>query len=141
MATMEFKGHVDVTSSASVSTKGGSLTTTLRKPIRETLGSIAGGHLSAAALTFGSGPAVVLLGGGAEVPCSLRVSQVAKNRYEIELTDGEDDAVDDLTAAFLTLKTQHFKDGATALRGPLSADDWRAEMNQAVRRAEAKHEG
>ena len=140
MAPIEFTGDVDATSSASVSTKGGSLTTTLKKPIREKLGDVASGQLSAATLSFGTEASVVLLGTGIDGACRVRVSRVAKNRFEIELDDGDDDTVDDLTAAFLTLKAQQFKEGAMALRGPYTADEWLAEIDEAARQAEEKHE-
>lgn len=136
---IEFTGDVDAISPASVSTKGGSLTATLRKAIRDRLGNIAGGQVSTAALTFGAGASLVLLGVGAEASRRMRVSRLGKNRFEIELDEGSDeDAVSDLTAAFLTLKTQQFKDGAMAIRGPLGADEWLAEMNEAARKAEAE---
>jgi hypothetical protein len=137
MASIEFKGDIAVASEACVGTKGGSLAATFKQAIRDRLGALPEGQLTAAVLTFAAGHSVVRLGGGSETAQCLRVSRVGRNRFEIELDDGEDDTVDDLTAAFLTLKAQQLKDGSARLRGPVDADTWLAEIDDVTRRAKA----
>lgn len=131
-------GDVVVATEVSVNTKGGSLSTTLRKGIRETLGDV-GDRLTAASLQFASGESVVLLGGTAgSGATSVRVSRVGVNRFEIELENGEEEEIDDLTAAFLMLKTDQFRKGRLALTDPVTADEWRAEMDRKWKAAESK---
>ena len=137
MDPIKFLGDVEAATSASVSTKGGSLTATLKKALRERLGEPAGGQLAAAALKFGSGQSLVLLGGGEHA--NVRVSRISANRFEIALDDQEDATVDDLTAAFLALKIEQFKRGETDLRGPIEAADWLAGIEETAEKAEAKH--
>lgn len=132
-------GDVVAATEVSVNTKGGSLSTTLRKGIRETLGEV-GDHLTAASLQFETGEAVILLGGaaGSDTPMSVRVSRIGANRFEVELDSGEDEEIDDLTAAFLMIKLDQFKKGRLGLTEPITADEWRAEMDEKWKAAEAK---
>lgn len=134
---VEITGDVAAAASATVSTKGGSLTATLKKSIRDQLGPIEGGQLAAAALTFDSGPALVLLGSAGAAP-RLRVSRTAGNRYELVVEDAEEEVVDDLTAAFLTLKAHQFQQGGLHLTPPIDADTWLAEMEEVARMAVAR---
>jgi hypothetical protein len=132
-------GDVDTATEVSVNTKGGSLSTTLKKGIRESLGEVGYG-LTAAALRFDTGEGVVLLSGApeSEAPASVRVSRIGSNRFEVELDSGEGEEIDDLTAAFLTLKIDQFKKGRLHLTGPVDADEWKAEMDEKFRKAAAE---
>lgn len=129
-------GDVATTTEVSVNTKGGSLSTTLKKGIRESLGEVGYG-LTAAALRFDTGEGVVLLSGApeSEASASVRVSRIGSNRFEIELNSDKDEEIDDLTAAFLMLKIEQFKKGRLHLTEPVDADEWQAEMDEKFRKA------
>ena len=130
-------GDVSTVTNVSVNTRGGSLSATLKKGIRESLGEV-GERLTAASLQFASGEAVVLLRGGAGrgASRSVRVSRISKNRFEVELETGEETEIDDLTAAFLLLKIDQFKKNKLLLVPPVTAAEWQAEMGEKFRKAE-----
>ena len=136
--TPPIAGDIAAAADVAVNTKGGSLSATLKKPLRDTLGEV-GDHLAGAALQFESGQAVVLLsagpGGAASRP--VHVSRVGRNRFEIEIDSGEDEAIDDVTAAFLALKIDQFKKGQLDLLPAVTAEDWQAETDDAFKAAEA----
>ena len=126
-------GDVVAVTEVTVNTKGGSMTAILKKVLRERLGRL-GNHLPAAVLQFTSGPSLVLLSSGTGESC-LRVHRMGENRFEIALDDGEDEEVDDLTAAFLRLKESQFKAGSLPLMAPVTADEWRADMDEKLKNA------
>jgi len=132
-------GDIASVTHVSVNTKGGSLSATLKKGIRESLSTV-GDRLTAAALEFASGSSVVLLSGGmaGSGATSIRVVRTGRNRFEIELDTGEEEEVDDLTAAFLMLKVDQFKKDRLRLLPAVSAEEWRAEMDEKFRQAEAR---
>jgi hypothetical protein len=134
-------GDIVAMTDVSINKKGGSLSATLKKGIRESLGEV-GDRLTAAALEFAPGREVVLLSGGADAdaPTSVRVSRISKNRYEVELETGEDEEIDDLTAAFLMLKVDQFKKRKLHLLPAVTADEWQAEMDEKFRAAETDPE-
>ncbi len=122
-------GDVEAMTEVTVNTKGGSMTATLKKALRERLGSLAGG-LAGAAVQFTTGQAVVLLSPGGEgAGGQVRVYRIGKNRFEIELDTGEDEEVDDVTAAFLQIKRSQFIKGELELLPPVSAAQRRAESD------------
>lgn len=122
-------GDVVATAEVRVNTKGGSMTATLKKPIRERLGEI-GSRLVAAAVEFTAGQPVLLLSPGASAgSLPLRVRRVSERLFEIELGSGEEDEVDEVTAAFLRLKQSRFVTDDLDLAPPVSGDQWRAEMD------------
>src|ERR1700681_2708531 len=99
-------GDVVAREDVTVNTKGGSMTATLKKPLREKLGEL-GTSLSGAAVEFASGQAVVLLSrvpGAANADLPVRVRKVGLNRFEIGIESDDDEEVDEVTAAFLRLK-------------------------------------
>lgn len=126
-------GDVTAATEVTINTKGGSMTAILKKVLRDQLGRL-GNHLPAAVLQFTGGPAVVLMSSGAGESC-LRVHRLGGNRFEIELDAGDDEEVDDLTVAFLRLKESQFKAGNLLLMAPVTADDWRAEMDEKLKAA------
>lgn len=130
-------GDVTASSDVSVNRKGGSVTTTLKKVLRERL-NLVGNHMYAATMQFSSGQSLLLMRGETENPRSaVRVTQVARNRFEIELADdGDDDPVDDLTAAFVMAKRELFKKGELELTAPVSADDFEREVQAKFEQAE-----
>ncbi len=126
-------GDVQAVADIAVHVGSGSLTATLKKPLREALGAV-GPHLAAAALRFEAGPSVVLLGAPGEV--ALRVQRTGPNRFEIALETGGDVEIDDVTAAFLALKLDQLKNNALDLIEPVTAAELRAET--AAKRAAAR---
>lgn len=126
-----FSGDVAAPTRVTINTKGGSMTAILRKDLREKLG-VVGSQLCAAALEFGSGPAVLLLG-----DAKIRVLRLGKDRFEVVLGADEGDEIDEITAAFLKLKEAQFKAGDLPLMAPIAADRWQAEAEGWTRAAEA----
>lgn len=124
-------GDVDVVTDVTVSMKGGSLTAILRKVLRERLGKI-GTKLSAAALDLGDGQGLVLLSPGAGGP-SIHIQRTGAHRFEIDLCSDEDEEVDEITAAFLRLKVDQFAKDGLDLSEPISAKEWRQEMDAKLR--------
>lgn len=139
--TVPIVGDVDTVMDVSVNRKGGSCTTTLKKGIRERLGDV-GDHLTAAALGFGTGEAVVLLTGatGGAGTARVRVTRSGRNRFEVALDTGEDEEVDDLAAAFLMVKVDQFKKARLPLMPPVTGEEWRAEMRRRFRRSQGRAE-
>ncbi len=134
-----FSGDVVASTEVTVNTKGGSTTAILRKDLRDTLGDI-GTRLSAAALQFAAGPAVVLLS-PERTGRHVRVQRLGDNRFEIDLDTGDGAEIDDITAAFLTLKLAQFKGGELSLSEPMTAAQWRAEAaawDEAAEAAQAR---
>ncbi len=132
-------GDVEAMTMVTVNTKGGSMTATLKKALRETLGEI-GGRLTAAAVQFATGQAILLLSpsGDSSSIAPVRVHRIGKNRFEIELDTGEDEEIDNVTAAFLQLKQDQFEKGELVLMPSVNADQWRIETEEnmdAARRA------
>jgi hypothetical protein len=127
-------GDVEALSVVAVDRRSGSLRATLKKDLGERLGAI-GDRLTGAALPFGAGGAAVLLCAGFT---GLVVHRIAANRYEIELETGEDTETDEVTAAFLALKTSQFTKGRLPLLPPVTAEEWQAEMDEKFRAAEAR---
>ena len=133
-------GDIAATAEVTINTKGGSVTATLKKSLRDRLGELSD-HLSGAALQFASGPAVVLLAGagaGMFAGARLRVRMTGRNRFEIEIEDDGDTEIDAVTAAFLRLKRDQFEKGLLDLSDPMSSDDLRhraeSELAEARRR-------
>lgn len=125
-----FVGDIAVAADVTVNSKGGSMTATLKKALREKLGDL-GEQLAGAALQFTTGQAIVLLstaGGGVQAP--IRVQRTGRNRFEIELEAGGDDEVDEVTAAFLSLKKQQFVSGDLKLMTPVTAQQLKAEADE-----------
>lgn len=117
------EGDVASTANVATSTKGGSLTVTLKRDLRDLL-DIAARRLSGAVLTFaafGATHSMVLLGGAGD---RYTVRRISPKRYEIELKDGPEDVVDEMTAAFLSVKQAQFKQGRLDLADPIDADGW-----------------
>lgn len=130
--SMQFiTGDVEAMTEVTVNTKGGSMTATLKKPLREKLGEL-GGRMTAASVRFATGQAMLLLspGGGASSAAPVHVHRIGENRFEIELETGADEEIDDVTAAFLELKKNQFIKGELELMPPVNADQWRAEMDE-----------
>ena len=117
------RGDIAALADVAIHTKGGSVTATLKKSLRERLGNFSE-HLMGAALQFASGESVLLLASVAE---TLRIRKVSGNRYEITLEHAGEKEVDPVTAAFLRLKSDQFEKGMLRLSAPMSADDWRRE--------------
>jgi hypothetical protein len=132
-----FVGDVAAASGVTVNSKGGSLTATLKKALREKLGDVAdfGGQLAGAAVQFPGGPAVVLLSPASGLTSPIRVQQTGRNRFEIELDSGEGEEVDEVTAAFLRLKQQQFVSGELELMGPAGAEQLAAEAGSQMAEA------
>ena len=126
--TPTITGDVAAVSQVTVNTKGGSVTATLKKAIRDRLGKI-GGQLSAAALEFGNGSSVVLMSAGS-VETSLRVHKIGANRFEIEIINEQEEEIDNVAAAFINLKKSQFEAGTLPLMEPITADQWREEMDK-----------
>ncbi len=138
-------GDVEAVSEVTVNTKGGSMTATLKKSLREKFGGF-GGRLLGAALQFANGQAIVLLVSGsndAQTETSVRVHRRGENRFEIELDTGEgEEEIDDVQAAFLMLKESRFKTHDLLMLQPVTAIEWRAEMDEklsAARSAADQH--
>jgi hypothetical protein len=132
-------GDVVAREDVTINTKGGSMTATLKKPLREKLGEL-GASLSAAAVEFASGQAVVLLSrvpGAANTDLPVRVRKVGLNRFEIGIESDGDEEADEVTAAFLRLKKDLFGKGRLRLLEPVTAAEWRAEMDAKVAAVEA----
>ncbi len=120
-------GDVVVTTDVTVNTKGGSMTATLKKSLREKLGE-SGGRLLAATMEFATGQSIVLLSGSsgtAELNAPVHVRRIGRNRFEVELQTGEDEEIDEVTAAFLRLKKDQFEKGKLQLTAPVTASGWR----------------
>ncbi len=137
--TQVITGDVEAITVVTVNTKGGSMTATLKKALREKLGEF-GGRLTGAAVQFATGQAILLLSpsGGSSSIAPVRVHRIGKNRFEIELATGEDEEIDNVTAAFLQLKQDQFEKGELALMPSVNADQWRIETEEnmdAARRA------
>ena len=132
-------GDVVAMADVRINTKGGSLTATLKKAVRDKLGNL-GDHLSAATVEFATGQAILLLSGGSGatgVNLPVHVRKIGKNRFEIGLEADSDEEVDEVTAAFLRLKRDQFEKGRLRLSEPVTADDWRAAMDEKIGTAEA----
>lgn len=131
--TQVITGDVEAITVVTVNTKGGSMTATLKKALREKLGEI-GGRLTAAAVQFATGQAILLLSpsGDSSSIAPVRVHRIGKNRFEIELDTGEDEEIDNVTAAFLQLKQDQFEKGKLALMPPVNADQWRTETEKSM---------
>lgn len=137
-------GDIAAAADVTVNSKGGSVTATLKKSLRDRLGRMTN-HLSGAALQFANGQAIVLLAGasaGAFAGGEVRVRQTGRNRFEIEFDDDGVDEIDEVTASFLRLKKDQFEKGQLKLSAPMSAEDWRkatdAQLSEA-RRLIASH--
>ena len=140
--TQAIVGDIVAAMDVTINTKGGSMTATLRKALRDKLGEL-GDHLSAAALQFATGQAILLLRAGTGSATSsppVRVRRLGKNRFEIELETGDDEDIDEVTVAFLRLKEDQFKKGILALSEAATADEWRAEMDRKLDIAKAAME-
>lgn len=130
---MPITGDIAASSDVTVNTKGGSMTATLRKPLRDLLPDKMG-HLSGAALEFEGGEAVVILAGSTKryhSPTGVQVRRVSRNIFEIEMEteDGKSEEVDVVTAAFLTIKEKQLARGTLRLSDPMSAEGWRAKTD------------
>ena len=131
-------GDIAAAADVTVNTKGGSVTATLKKSLRDRLGDVTD-HLAGAALQFAPGQSVVLLAGamvGAAAHMELRVRRTGRNRFEIELEDDGAEEVDEVTAAFLRLKKDQFGKGLLKLSEPMTSADWRKKMD--IELAEAR---
>jgi hypothetical protein len=136
---LPFTGDVVARADLTINTKGGSTTAILKKAIRERLGAL-GQHLPAAALEFSTGQAIVLLAGNTasqESWLPVRVCRVGRNRFEIAIETDASEEVDEVTAAFLRLKRDQFAKGTLRLVGPVTAEEWRADMDRQIGAAEA----
>ncbi len=132
-------GDVVANEDVTVNTKGGSMTATLKKALRDKLGDI-GASLSAAAVQFETGQAVVLLSrvpGATNTDSPLRVRKIGLNRFEVGIANAGDEDVDEVTAAFLQLKKDLFSKGKLRLSAPVTADAWRAEMDEQIAAVDA----
>ena len=135
----EITGDVVATADVTINTKGGSTTATLRKAVRERMGTL-GHHLSAAAVQFATGQTILLLSGGSDAATAnapVHVRKIGRNRFEIELETDDDEEIDEVTAAFLRLKRDQFEKGKLRLSEPLTADQWRDAMDKKFAAAEA----
>ncbi len=134
-----FIGDVVATEDVAINTKGGSMSATLKKPLRERLGDV--GMAAGAALEFDTGQAVVILSrrsGTSEAP--VRIRKLGTNRFELRIDGGDDVEIDGVTAAFLRLKRALFERGELELSVPVSADRWRAAIAAKLRPGEAAAE-
>jgi hypothetical protein len=132
-------GDIAAAADVTINTKGGSVTATLKKSLRETLGELSG-HLTGAAVRFASGQAIVLLASasrGAEASPAFRVRKISRNRFEITLEADDEEEVDEVTAAFLRLKKDQFEKGKLRLSERMSAADWRRKTAEELADAEA----
>ena len=138
-ATDTFVGDVAAASGVTVNSKGGSLTATLKKALREKLGDVdgLGGQLAGAAVQFAGGPAVVLLSAASGLKSPIRVQQTGRNRFEIELDSGDEEDVDEVTAAFLRLKQQQFVSGELELMAPAGSEQLATEADSQMAKARA----
>ena len=132
-------GDVVANGEVTINAKGGSMTATLKKALRDKLGDI-GASLSAAAMLFETGQAVVLLSkvpGATNTDSPLHVRRIGLNRFEVGIANAGDEDVDEVTAAFLQLKKDLFSKGKVRLSAPITADAWRAEMDEKIAAVDA----
>lgn len=130
-------GDVEAASEVTVNTKGGSMTATLKKGLRERLGQVFG-RLAGGVLQFETGQSLLLLSPGAGAGlASVRVQRIGRNRFEIELDTHENEEVDEVTAAFLRLKQAQFVNDELTLLPPVDADELRAEADRDMAEARA----
>jgi hypothetical protein len=124
-------GDIAASADVTIHTKGGSVTATLKKPLRDTLGALQDHH-PGAALQFANGQSVVLLVGASNEPQggAFRVHRINSNRYEIVFEDESEQDVDPVTAAFLHLKSDQFRKGMLRLSEPMTAEDWRKQTSR-----------
>lgn len=107
-----------------VNQKGGSLTATLKKTIRNGL-SVAAGHLDGALLQFEEGVACVLMASSItqddhNEPHRFRVTRVSPQRFVVDLVDEQAPTVDPVTQAVLLLLQEQIKEGAVRFLEPPS---------------------
>jgi len=132
-ASAAIVGDVAASADVTVNSKGGSVTATLKKALRDQL-SQKTGPLAGAALRFATGEAVVLLTGAGAAP--VRVRRTGDNRFEIELQGDVEESVDAMTDAFLTLKKEAFRLGKLELSEPMTLEEWRAKEDAAFAEAD-----
>jgi hypothetical protein len=113
-----------------VNSKGGSMTVTLKKPLRELLGQT-NGHVTAFSLTFAPGKSAVVLM-GPDVADATEVRQLGSGAFEISF-ETEAREVDTLTAAFIRLQIDQLEKEKLPLTEPQTADQWSAEMRSKIK--------
>jgi hypothetical protein len=126
-----------------VNTKGGSVTAILRQEIRGRVAS----HAFGAKMEFEPGLSCILVAPGVEdmevgkhAQGRFRVQRISPHRYIVELEDNEEEVIDPLTRATLTVLEEQLKAKKMKL---LSDNDARQRLSAARRRgakviAEAK---
>jgi len=136
-------GDVAASTDVTINKKGGSVTATLKKSLRDSLGDL-GESVAAATVEFSTGQAILLLSGvpGAaeKTAAEVHVRKVGPNRFEIELDTDEDEEVDEVTAAFLRLKIDQFTKGGLKLAEPVTADRWRTRVSTKIAAAKSAAE-
>lgn len=133
---IQIMGDIAASSEVNTSRKGGSMTVTLKKPVRAGFGETQS-HLRAATLQFDAGPELVLIGGRAERDNAVHVRKTGDNTFEITLETGAEAPVDDMTAAFLRLRIEQFRRNELALSAPIDADAWDADLAEKTSRFQA----
>ncbi|MEO2039962.1 hypothetical protein D6851_04135 [Altericroceibacterium spongiae] len=123
-------GDIAASADVTINTKGGSVTAILKKSLRDRLGALSD-HLAGAALQFASGQSVLLLAGAGSgaLAGAVRVRKTGQNRFEIVLDGDEAEEIDEVTATFLRLKKDQFEKGLLNLSEPMTAVDWRKQMD------------
>jgi hypothetical protein len=127
----QITGDIAASADVTIHTKGGSVTATLKKALRDRLGTLKDHH-PGAALQFANGQSVVLLVGASDAPRggAFRVHRINSNRFEIVFEDESEPDVDPVTAAFLHLKSDQFRKGVLRLSEPMTAEDWRQQTDR-----------
>ena len=121
-------GDIAASADVTINTKGGSVTAILKKSLRDRLGALSD-HLAGAALQFASGQSVLLLAGSGALAGAVRVRKTGQNRLEIVLDGDDAEEIDEVTATFLRLKKDQFEKGLLNLSEPMTAVDWRKQMD------------
>jgi hypothetical protein len=118
LAPSTISGDV-IVDEVSLNQKGGSLTATLKKPIRAGL-DIAAGHLSGALLKFAGGVTCVLMAPAEKSPKEdetprFRVTRVSPHRFVVDLVEEQTAGVDRMTQAVLTTIQAQIEAGTRVL--------------------------
>ena len=116
-------GDIAASTDVTVNSKGGSMTATLRKVLRDGLGPV-DRNLAGATIEFANGQGVVLLGGKAG-QSDIRVRRLGPNRFELGLNEVEGQDITPLEAAFLALKREQLENGELETAEPVDAAGWR----------------
>lgn len=123
-------GDIAAASDVTVNVKGGSVTATLKKALRDKLRNIERGF-AGAALQFADGNVLVLLGEtGDEQAPGYKVRRLGPYRFELELEIEHDEEIGEVEAAFLRLKRNQFVHDRLDITAPVTAEEYEASVNQ-----------